>query len=54
MKLLYETLKKEFDLRGLLDGSLDISDVLSSETVYEYLKKGYTVDEIETYILNKL
>ena len=54
MQVLYETLKIQFDLSGLLDGSLDISEVLSSETVYKYLRKGYTIDEIEDYILKKL
>ena len=54
MQALYETLKIQFDLSGLLDGSLDISEVLSSETVYKYLRKGYTIDEIEDYILKKI
>lgn len=54
MQVLYETLKIQFDLSGLLDGTLDISEVLSSETVYKYLREGYTIDEIEDYILKKL
>lgn len=54
MQVLYETLKIQFDLSGLLDGALDISEVLSSETVYKYLREGYTIDEIEDYILKKL
>lgn len=54
MQALYETLKIQFDLSGLLDGTLEISEVLSSETVYKYLREGYTIDEIEDYILKKL
>lgn len=54
MQVLYETLKIQFDLSGLLDGTLDISEVLSSEMVYKYLREGYTIDEIEDYILKKL
>ena len=54
MQVLYETLKIQFDLSGLLDGTLDISEVLSSEAVYKYLREGYTIDEIEDYILKKL
>ena len=51
---LVNDLKVEYDLDGLLDGELDISDILEDEIVYEYIREGFDMIEIESYILSQI
>ena len=49
---LVNDLKVNYDLDGLLDGKLDINDILEDEIVYEYIREGFDMIEIESYILS--
>ena len=51
---LVNDLKVNYDLDGLLDGELDINDILEDEIVYEYIREGFDMIEIESYILNEI
>ena len=51
---LVNDLKVEYDLDGLLDGELNINDVLEDEIVYEYIREGFDMIEIESYILSQI
>ena len=51
---LVNDLKIKYDLDGLLDGELNINDVLEDEIVYEYIREGFDMIEIESYILSQI
>ena len=51
---LVNDLKVDYDLDGLLDGELNINDVLEDEIVYEYIREGFDMIEIESYILSQI
>ena len=51
---LVNDLKVEYDLDGLHDGELNINDILEDEIVYEYIREGFDMIEIESYILNEI
>lgn len=48
-------LKSKYNLEELLDGSLDIEDVLSDEEVIDFLSCGkFKGEDIEEYILKNI
>ena len=51
---LVNDLKVNYNLDGLLDGELNINDVLEDEIVYEYIREGFDMIEIESYILSQI
>lgn len=55
MREIIDALKSKYDLEGLLDGSLDIDDVLSDEEVIDFLSCGkFKGEDIEEYILKNI
>lgn len=55
MRRLYEILKRKYDLSELLEGGLDIYDLLDDVDVSDFLSySDYTLEDIEDYILHEL
>ena len=55
MKELFEILNKEYGLEELVEGTLNIDDVLSDVNVIDFLSYSkYRIEDVEDYILKNI
>ena len=55
MKELFEILNKEYGLEELVEGTLNIDDVLSDINVIDFLScSKYRIEDVEDYILKNI